>query len=104
MKKVISGKVYDTDTSVCVGEIEHGYINDLNYIRETLYKSQRGNYFIHYVGGANTRYAVSKGNNWYSGSEGILPLTKGEALEWCERNNIAAETIEREFADMVEDA
>ena len=42
MKKVIFGKVYDTDTSVCVGEIEHGYMDDLNYICMSSFRYRNG--------------------------------------------------------------
>lgn len=84
MKKIISGKVYDTSTAELVGEWGNGYFpNDFNYCSEDLYRKKTGEFFLHGEGGAMSKYAEAHGDSW-CGGEKILPLSYQAAQEWAE--------------------
>lgn len=92
MKKIINNAVYNTDTAKRIGEWDNKTLpNDLLYCAETLYKTKAGKYFLHGEGGAMSKYAVSVGNNSWTGGEHIEPLTPQTAQEWAEERLTAAE-------------
>lgn len=87
MKKIINGKVYDTDTAQAVGTWENGGgWRDLNHCEEQLFIKRTGEFFLHGAGGPMTQYAVSTGNNSWSGGEKIIPLTAAKARQWAEEH------------------
>lgn len=97
MKKIINGKVYNTETATLIARASSDYDgSNLKWWSEDLYKTPRGNWFISGVGNAmsrwNTRY-----DNMRGPGEGIEVLTESDALEWCERNGIKASIIEANF-------
>lgn len=94
MKKIIDGKVYNTDTATKIGEWSYGRYGDINYVEEVLYKTKKGAFFIYYEGGANTSYGVDVGNFNRSDSRGIFVINKGEAKTWCEKHIDADDYIE----------
>lgn len=103
MKKVINGKVYDTNTAECVGEWSNGrYTNDFSYCSEDLYRKKTGEFFLHGDGGAMSKYAKSIGDNSWSGSEIIIPLSFESAREWAEEH-LTGEKYEAIFGEIVED-
>lgn len=84
MKKVISGKVYDTQTAELMGEWSNGHFRrDFNYCSEDLYRKRTGEYFLHGEGGARSKYASYHGNSVGYG-ETIIPMTIEEAKAWAE--------------------
>jgi hypothetical protein len=101
MKKIISGKRYDTDTAKVIAEHEEGYVGDFAYYRETLYKKRGGEYFLHGYGHAASRYAENLGEGRWGAGEGIVPLSYDEARKWAEAN-MDADAYEAEFG-VVED-
>ena len=102
MKKTINGLTYNTDTAAEIAANSNGhYRNDFAYCEETLYKTKKGNFFLFGTGGAMSKYSEAMGNNSRCGGSGITPLTKEQALEWCE-NNEAEDAIELFFSDLVE--
>lgn len=104
MKKVINGKMYNTETAQKIGSYWNGLSDrDFNHLSETLYKTAKGNYFLHGEGGPMTQYAHSCGNNSWGSGAAITPLTKQEAFEWAQ-SNIAADQVEAEFPDLIEEA
>lgn len=104
MRRVIEGKVYDTEKAIMVAEAEFGVSGDFRHWHEALYKTAKGNYFLYGEGGPMTKYARDLGNNTTGGSSAITPLSRQEALRWCEEHDVDAEVIEKEFGDMVEEA
>ena len=87
MKRIISGKKYDTSTAKCLGTWSNNLgKRDFNNMTEELYRTKAGKYFIYGWGGANTKYSVSCGNNSWSGGENIEPLSRDAAMEWAEAN------------------
>lgn len=84
MKKIINGKVYNTDTAQFIGEWENNYnTGDFRYCREVLYKTKKGNYFVYGEGGPMSKYSKSCGNNSSTGSEDIELITPDEARMWA---------------------
>ena len=94
MKKVINGKLYNTDTAMEMGEYWNGLAASVfEYTIEALYRKKNGEYFLYGRGGARSSYARRVGDMWGWGEE-IRPLTEGQAKEWAERNLTADEYIE----------
>lgn len=102
MNKIINGKRYDTDTAKFIGHAERSHPRDINYWAEDLYLKKTGEFFIHGVGGANTRYAQPAEQNWRSGGEKIRPLSLKEAQEWAEKY-LSADKYEEIFGILEED-
>lgn len=85
MKKIINGKVYDTETAKRLGEYEpNPYRSDFHYFCETLYKKKTGEFFLYGEGNAASKYSKSCGQNEWCGGERIEPLTFTEAQKWAE--------------------
>lgn len=86
MKKIINGKLYDTDTAKAIAGKEENYgRNDFRTFCETLYKKKTGEYFLAGKGGPLTKY-VDNCNGLKGFGEAIIPLTTKEAKSWVETN------------------
>ena len=102
MKKIIGGRVYDTETAKKIQKWDNGmYGNDYRACREILYKKKKGEYFLYGSGGALTKYSIPCGNNDSTGSSDIIPLTKDEAKIWMENNGDSDNYI-KEFGEVSE--
>lgn len=102
MRKIINGRIYNTETSKVIGEWSNSYgRSDFNYCEETLYKNTKGAYFIYGEGGPMSKYSCSTGQNRWSGGEEITPLTREEAQEWAEKY-LETEEYEAEFGEVEE--
>ena len=102
MKKIINGKLYDTDTAKEIGTRFHGEgVRDFRHYSETLYRKRTGEYFLYGEGGPMSRYAESIGQNQWSGSEKIIPLDYKAATEWAEEN-MDADDYQAEFGEVSE--
>ena len=89
MKKIIDGKLYDTDKARLLGTWISS-VDGGSECTEALYRKRTGEYFLHGVGGTATRYAVSLGqNDWEPGSM-IIPLPAAKAREWA-REKLSAD-------------
>ena len=85
MKKIINGKMYNTETATEVSSYSNGGSwRDFSHFCETLYRKKTGEFFLHGEGGPMTKYAESCGQNSWSGGERIFPLTEAKAKEWME--------------------
>ena len=86
MKKIIGGKLYNTETAELIDSYSNGLSNnDFHCIREGLYRKKTGEFFLYGWGGANTRYGEQVGSNTWCGGEAITPLTEADAKAWLER-------------------
>ena len=103
MKKVIRGRVYDTETAIEIGSTYGGaeYRNDFNYWEEILYKKRTGEYFLYCFGGALSQYGEWHGNSGGSG-EKIKPLPYDEAKKWAEEA-LDGDAWIKEFGEPQED-
>lgn len=75
MKKIINGKLYNTETADLVASDR--YWDGNNWERHGrnifLYKTKKGSFFLHYT------------TLWQGEREQIEPISPGEAKEWYER-------------------
>lgn len=102
MKKVINGKVYDTDTARKVGCFDYGLGDRISGWSETLYVKRTGEYFLLGEGGPGSKYSVCTGVNDSSGSTKIFPLSYNGACKWAEEN-IDGDAYIAEFGAVPED-
>ncbi len=85
MKKIINGKLYDTDTAKELGFWDNGYFpNDSNYCAEWLHRKRTGEYFLYGKGGANSKYAEFAGSNSWTSGRSFIPMTYEDARRWAE--------------------
>jgi len=86
MKKIINGKLYNTETATYLGTRRNGKLmGDFSRLEEDIYRKDNGEFFLHGNGGGLTLY---------NGGEDCLPLTDNEAREWIERHLTADKYIE----------
>ncbi len=97
MKKVIQGLIYDTDKAEEIASYRKYSPTDFNHVEESLYKTKNGRYFLAGEGGARSKYAEQVDQNTWGGGWGIIPVTAGEALAWCENHDVDPDIIAREF-------
>ena len=94
MKKIINGKMYNTETAKKIGWWSNGAsYSDFNRIEEALYLKKTGEYFLFGEGGPMTGYAESCGDNCWSGGSAIRPMTEEQAKRWAEKKLDADEYI-----------
>lgn len=103
MTQIIDGKVYDTETATELANDSYSYPGDFDYWDETLYRTEKGAYFLAGEGGPNTGYRETVSLNCWQGGSEIRPLSKGEALKWAERH-ASMKLVEQEFADAIIEA
>ena len=72
MKKIICKVEYDTATATLVKKFTVGNFGDANGYEETLYVTDKGNYFIYVNGGAESPYPT----------EDIKRLAKNKVDAW----------------------
>lgn len=101
MKKIINGKLYNTDTARRLASWDNGeFYNDLSFISEGLFQKKTGEFFIHGEGGAKTKYAKCTSDAWRSG-EAILPLSYEAAQKWAEEHT-SCDVYETIFGEIPE--
>jgi len=101
MKKIIERKSYNTETAELIGSYENtNNSTDFNWCSEDLYRTKKGQLFIHGSGGANSKYAKTWGNSSW-GSDNIILLSVNEAINWLEKHDLVEE-IEKYFSNEIE--
>ena len=94
MKKVINNKLYNTETAECLGSYSNGYDpRKFDWYKESLYRKQTGEFFLHGTGGPLTAYA-SKSVDGRGSGELIIPLIEDKAMEWAADNLTGEEYCE----------
>ena len=103
MKKIINQKRYDTDSARFIGSCKRGSSHDPEFVAETLYRKQTGEYFLHGTGGPGSKYAEQIGNNRWEGAEKLIPLSFESAKAWAE-SHLSAGEYEAAFGAVDEEA
>jgi hypothetical protein len=88
MRKVINGKVYDTETAEHVCDVS-GNISDrgdFHYDSTGLYRTRIGQFFISGHGGPRSQWAVSTGQNSWAGGNGLRLVEEDDARALVERH------------------
>lgn len=106
MKRVIEGKLYNTDTAEEIHVYEPHYdTGDFHYFIERLYVTSKGNFFIAGEGGPMSTYSEHLGNGSTGGGSGIRPVGTREAADWLEQSGGSEVLTEDErFMEFVEEA
>ena len=102
MKRIIEGKVYDTETAEVVSSDSFSTSGDFHHWSEVLYKTKKGNYFLHGEGGPMSQYSQDLGNNSTGGGSMLISMTPGEAFDWLSK--VDAEKAILHFPNVVEEA
>lgn len=103
MKKVIDGRIFDTEKATRVAFHDNGRSDsDFRTESEGLYRTGRGAWFLAGEGGALTKYRQQFGDMWGYG-EAIIPLTDEEALKWLEDHG-RTQLAEKYFEDVLKEA
>ena len=84
MKKVIQGVLCDTATAKYIGSASYLGDRDFAHWNEALCRTKSGKYFLYGEGGLASRYAVTIGQNEWSGGEKIQLLSRETAMKWAE--------------------
>lgn len=93
MKKIIKGKVYDTDTAKLLAEYDSGNRGDFHWYCEELYQKKTGEFFIYGEGNAASPYSKRCPTGGFDPGCAIKPLSYDEAAEWGEQKLDADEYI-----------
>lgn len=103
MKKVIDGLLYNTEESEKITTYSNNKgRSDFYFVREHLYQTENGRYFLHCEGGAATTYSKSVGNA-STGSQTIKPLEESDVIDWLEKHN-KVRVLEDRFQDHLQKA
>lgn len=95
MKKIINGKLYDTDSAKIMAHYESDYpVNDFHFFEETLYKKKNGGFFLLGEGNGLSGYAESVDVNSSKAGKKIIPLSENEAKKWAEKRLSVDEYVE----------
>lgn len=87
MRKVVNGRLYDTDTARIIYDWDNGELcGDINYVAHELYRKKTGEFFLHIEGGPATSWAEARGLNGTRRGEHIVPVSYDEARALVERN------------------
>ena len=85
MKKVMNGKMYNTETAEKLAEWDNGRWGSFDACAETLYRKRTGEFFLHGDGDAMSIYAKPC-EGGVAGGQAIIPLSEKEAREWAEEH------------------
>ena len=103
MKKVIKGKLYNTETATFVANYVYLNPTDFRYTNEELYITIRGNWFLFVEGGPMSKYAKPSWDGGMTSGCDIIEFTPEEAYNMLELwNKIKA--IEKYFSSLIEEA
>ena len=86
MRKIIDGKLYDTETAQEVCDVSASTVGstDFHYDDTHLYVTKKGNFFIAGRGGVYSRWAMSYGPERVGGGSGIIPIDIDRAKKMAE--------------------
>ena len=79
MKKIIDGKIYNTDTATFIGNHQHATWGDFQFEDTDLYRTPKGAFFVQGTGGAYSRWSRPCGSNGQMGDRRLYP-TDGATL------------------------
>ena len=95
MKKIINGRLYDTDTARNIGSWSNNLgAGDFKSCTEVLYQKKTGEYFLYGCGGAMTSYARAAEGGGVTGGSAIFPFSERQAKNWAKTHLSAEEYLE----------
>lgn len=104
MKKIIKGKLYNTETARQLGCYENiADAGNFSHYEETLYRKKTGEFFLYGKGGPASKYSERVEQNTWFGSSDIIPISYENARQWAE-DHLAADNYQEIFGEVSEDA
>lgn len=95
MRKIINGRLYDTDIARNIGSWSNNLgAGDFNSCTEILYQKKTGEYFLYGCGGAMTIYSSADGSGGVTGGSAIIPFSKSQAKNWAKAHLSAEEYLD----------
>lgn len=86
MKKIINGKMYNTETAEEINCWENTpYKSNYAYFIEYLYRKKTGEFFLYGSGNASSKYCQETADRTRSSGERIVPISNEEAKAWVEQ-------------------
>lgn len=86
MKKIVRGKLCNTETATKLASYEHGYADQSNWYTEELYRTNSGTYFIYGRGNAASPYAVACDDGGFDSGDSIRVVPIESAKVWAEKH------------------
>ena len=102
MKKIIEGRLYNTETAKLLGEDSYSNPSDFNYWIESLFQKRTGEFFLYGQGAPMSRHAPTTGQNERSGGAPTQPMTAENARQWA-KQHLSADEYESIFGEIAED-
>jgi len=103
MKKIIRGRVYDTQTATLIAEDGNNLSKrDFCWVNEELYRKKTGEFFLYGEGGPETKYCTRYADGMRGEGEDIIPLSYEQAQELVEKH-CSASFYEEIFGPIVEE-
>lgn len=103
MKKIINGKLYNTETAREIASWSDGMsFRDFSHVEEVLYQKRTGEFFLFGEGGPMSKYAESAGQNQWTGGSKIIPLDWESARKWAEEH-LDSDDYQEIFGQIAED-
>ena len=97
-KKIINGRMYNTDTTEVLGSWDNGYPRgDFSFEEQTLHKKKTGEYFVYASGGAQSNFGDCYGGHDCSG-EKFIPMSVEQAQQWSEEYLTVEKYVEMNVA------
>tara|TARA_R110002074_G_scaffold267046_1_gene439314 strand:- start:66 stop:371 length:306 start_codon:yes stop_codon:yes gene_type:complete len=87
MKKVINGKMYNTETAKLIETHTYKYPSDFEWFKESLYQKKTGEFFIDGEGGGLSKYAEEGATGGWSYGSKVSPISEIEAKAWVEEHS-----------------
>jgi len=99
MKRVIDGRIYNTETATRICRLDSRSDNwgDFRWHETELYKSPRGAFFLAGEGGAMSMWATGDGYGSSIGGSGLRVVDKGEARYYAEAADLDPDVYEQVF-------
>jgi len=103
MKRIINGKLYDTETAHELCELEStAYVSDFEWHETYLYRTKKGAFFIAGVGNAASMWAEPCGQGGHTNGEGLRVVDDSEARQYMEAADCAVDEFAAVGLDVVE--
>ena len=84
VKRIIDGKLYDTERSTLIAESRYEGVSDEEHYKEALYRNDYGVLFLAAEGGVESFYAALLHGGKPARGTDVIPLTASEACRWLE--------------------
>lgn len=100
MKAIMHRMVFDTETATAIAEYDNRLSKaDFRWCEETLYKTPKGQWFLHGRGGPQSPWSHRLADGTRGSGERLEHLMDDhDAIDWCERRGIHPDEVSEHLA------